>query len=40
MYCGIQPDQIDKMDMTEVELFQIYFMELKKSEMGGLTGKK
>jgi len=40
MYCGIQPDQIDKMDMTEVELFQIYFTELKRSEMGGLTGKK
>jgi len=40
LYCGIQPDQIDKMDITEVELFMIYFTELQKAQMGGFTGKK
>jgi len=40
MYCGIQPDQINKMDANEVELFMIYFLELQKAEMGGLNGRK
>lgn len=40
MSCGIQPDQIDKMDGTEVELFMVFFTELEKAHMGGLTGRK
>lgn len=40
MYCGIQPDQIDKMDIIETELFMIYFTELQKAQMGGLNGKR
>ena len=34
MYCGIPPSEIDTMDMEDVELFYIFFEEMKKSEKG------
>jgi hypothetical protein len=34
MYCGIQPSEINMMDGDEVELFNIFFREMKKIELG------
>ena len=34
MYCGIQPSEIDEMEVEDVELFSIFFEEMKKMEQG------
>lgn len=39
MYCGISPSEIDAMNSEEVELFAIYFTEMKKIEIGGANGR-
>jgi len=34
MYCGIQPTEINNMEIEDIELFNIYFEEMKKAERG------
>ncbi len=40
LYCGVNPSEIDRMDNSEVELFMVFFEEMKKSEMGAFNGRK
>jgi len=40
MYCGIQPSEIDEMEMEDVELFCIFFEEMKKAEQGTEQNKR
>ncbi len=40
MYCGVNPSEIEKMDITEIELFMVYFSELQRAKAGELNGRK
>jgi hypothetical protein len=34
LYCGIQPSEIDNLEMEEVEAFMAFYNEIKRAESG------